>query len=36
MQQGDGMHPTRAGVARIVERILPAVEAMLKNVERRD
>ena len=36
MQQGDGMHPTRAGVARIIERILPAVEAMLKNVERRN
>lgn len=36
MQLADGMHPTRAGVERIVAGVLPAVEALLKNVERRD
>ena len=29
LNQPDGMHPTAAGVAMIVEHILPAVEAFL-------
>ena len=29
LNQSDGIHPTQAGVARIVENILPAVEALL-------
>lgn len=33
LNQADGMHPTAAGVDRIVERILPAVESFLGNVK---
>ncbi|MBN8961823.1 MAG: arylesterase [Rhizobiales bacterium] len=33
LNQADGMHPTAAGVDRIVERILPAVEAFLGNIK---
>ncbi len=32
---GDGLHPTAAGVARIVERILPEVEALIGRVKTR-
>ena len=32
LNQADGMHPTAAGVDRIVERILPAVEAFLDGI----
>ncbi len=32
LNQADGMHPTAAGVDRIVERILPAVEAFLGGI----
>ena len=32
LNQADGMHPTAAGVDRIVERILPVVEAFLGNI----
>ena len=30
LNQADGMHPTAAGVAIIVEHILPAVEAFVR------
>ncbi|HWV97804.1 MAG TPA: arylesterase [Xanthobacteraceae bacterium] len=33
LNQADGMHPTAAGVDRIVERILPMVETFLRKVE---
>ncbi len=33
LNQADGMHPTAAGVDRIVARILPAVEAFLGNAK---
>jgi acyl-CoA thioesterase-1 len=33
LNQADGMHPTAAGVDRIVERILPAVEAFLGSIK---
>ena len=33
LNQADGMHPTAAGVDRIVARILPAVEAFLGNIK---
>lgn len=33
LNQGDGMHPTAAGVARIVEGILPQVEALVAEAE---
>jgi acyl-CoA thioesterase-1 len=33
LNQADGMHPTAAGVDRIVERILPTVEAFLGNIK---
>lgn len=33
LNQADGMHPTAAGVDRIVERILPVVEAFLGNIK---
>lgn len=36
MQLPDGLHPTRAGVERIVARILPSVEAVLKTVAARN
>jgi acyl-CoA thioesterase-1 len=32
LNQADGMHPTAAGVDRIVERILPAVDAFLGGI----
>lgn len=32
MQLSDGLHPTRAGVERIVARILPFVETVLKTI----
>ena len=35
LNQGDGMHPNAAGVDRIVERILPTVEAFLRSVQAR-
>jgi acyl-CoA thioesterase I len=31
----DGMHPSREGVARIVERILPSVDALVGQVQRK-
>lgn len=31
----DGIHPTAAGVSRIVERMLPTVETFIKRLERR-
>lgn len=31
----DGMHPTEKGVARIVERILPSVEDLIRRVEKK-
>jgi acyl-CoA thioesterase-1 len=34
LQLGDGLHPNRAGVERIVEGILPAVEAVLAQAKR--
>ena len=34
LDQPDGLHPTAAGVAVIVDRILPSVEALLKRVNR--
>jgi acyl-CoA thioesterase-1 len=34
LNQPDGLHPTAAGVAAIVSRILPSVEALLKRVNR--
>lgn len=34
LNQDDGMHPTAEGVAVIVERILPAVEALIARVRR--
>jgi acyl-CoA thioesterase I len=34
LNQPDGLHPTAAGVALIVERILPAAEALLGRVKR--
>ena len=34
LNQADGMHPTAAGVAMIVEHILPAVEAFLGTINR--
>lgn len=33
LNQGDGLHPTEAGVAEIVKRILPSVEALIGRVE---
>ncbi|MBV9289603.1 MAG: arylesterase, partial [Hyphomicrobiales bacterium] len=33
LNQPDGLHPTAAGVAIIVNRMLPAVEDLLKKVE---
>ncbi len=30
---GDGLHPTEAGIAEIVKRILPSVEALIAKVE---
>jgi acyl-CoA thioesterase-1 len=33
--QSDGMHPTAAGVAKIVENILPAVEKLIAKVAAR-
>lgn len=33
LNQADGMHPTAAGVDRIVARILPVVEAFLGNIK---
>jgi len=33
LNQADGMHPTAAGVDRIVERILPMMETFLRKVE---
>lgn len=33
LNQADGMHPTAAGVDRIVERVLPVVEAFLGNIK---
>lgn len=35
LNQGDGMHPTAIGVARIVEGILPQVEAMIEEARAR-
>ncbi|MBM3567140.1 MAG: arylesterase [Alphaproteobacteria bacterium] len=32
LNQPDGIHPTAAGVARIVERILPSVERLIRGV----
>ena len=34
LNQADGIHPTAAGVAVIVERILPSVEALLATIPR--
>jgi len=34
LNQPDGLHPTRAGVEKIVARILPAVEALLAQAKR--
>ena len=34
LNQKDGLHPTRQGVEKIVANILPAVEALLRQVER--
>ena len=34
LTRGDGLHPNRAGVERIVERILPSVEAVLAQAKR--
>ena len=34
LNQPDGLHPTAAGVEIIVQKILPAVEALLKQVNR--
>ena len=34
LQLGDGLHPNRAGVERIVEGILPSVEAVLAQAKR--
>jgi acyl-CoA thioesterase-1 len=34
LNQRDGIHPTKDGVAVIVERILPAVREMLARVPR--
>jgi acyl-CoA thioesterase-1 len=31
----DGLHPTREGVARIVERILPSVEELIAKVHKK-
>lgn len=36
MQLSDGLHPTRAGVERIVAHILPSVETVLKTVTARN
>jgi lysophospholipase L1-like esterase len=36
MTQADGMHPTAAGVARIVEGILPEVEKLVGAAGPRD
>jgi acyl-CoA thioesterase-1 len=33
LNQGDGIHPTAAGVARIVEAILPDVEALIEDAK---
>lgn len=33
LNQADGIHPTADGVARIVERVVPQVEALLKQVK---
>jgi acyl-CoA thioesterase-1 len=33
LNQPDGMHPTAAGVAKIVQRMLPDVEALLETIE---
>ena len=33
LNQADGLHPTAAGVAIIVQKILPSVEALLKRVK---
>jgi acyl-CoA thioesterase I len=33
LNQPDGLHPTAAGVDRIVARIAPAVEAFLKGIQ---
>ena len=35
LNQNDGLHPTAAGVARIVQRILPKVEALVARVRAR-
>ena len=32
LRQADGLHPTAAGVAAIVERILPQVEELIARV----
>ncbi len=34
--QPDGLHPTAAGVAEIVKRILPVVETLVQNVEHKE
>jgi acyl-CoA thioesterase I len=34
MNQGDGLHPTAAGVKLIVERIMPSVEQFLTRLQR--
>lgn len=34
LNQRDGIHPNRAGVDRVVERILPSVEALIARAER--
>lgn len=34
LNQGDGLHPNAAGVAVIVERLAPAVEALLRGTEK--
>ena len=33
LNQADGLHPTEAGIAEIVKRILPSVEALIARVE---
>jgi acyl-CoA thioesterase-1 len=35
LRLADGLHPTPEGVARIVERILPSVEALIARVEKK-